>query len=1062
MKKNSGVLLLATLAVAFSACVGVAAVGALQNHEPEVVKAAEGDYWSGVNLTGATYGSALRDALCSVMIKKGTATGSNSYKALNTILKSSDAMPSGSGVCAFYRQDSVSTGWNKEHVWPNSRGAGENAGYAGTDPQVIRPTNTSDNSSRSNYMYGETTSPSQSNGWDPNSFGFDGARGEAARIIFYAAVRYKDKANGAGGSYKGSASGLELTENLNDATTNATMGKLSTLMTWNTKYAVTRAETYRNEYLVGQNYARNPFIDHPELAGYIWDGSGTGAYGGTSSNKYIRTVAPTASTSPAVTVASSTASVNKGSSTTVQATAKNFDGTVTWSVASSASTIATATVSSNGLVTISGVKGGSATITVSASYGGTTKSATIAVTVASTDPILILGSPSISTTLNSTGNTTITASNFSGTVSYSYSYSTSGIATVSISSGTLTVTPTAVGTTTVTISGSDGTNSASTSLSVTVTAAVSTATITGSHFKSSSITSYETTETSHTLNNISVSTLYCATFDSGSTIQFKKSQKAHIASTAAVNNLSTITLDVSNGTFTVYGSTDGSSWTEISGSSNVYSLSGYTYWKVENDTSSSAVLNSLTIAYGSATTKTLSSISLAGPTKTTYNVGDSFSTSGLVVTAHYSDSTTATVTPTSVSPVNGATLSASDTTCTVTYTEGGVTKTATVALTINSSVATVSSIAVTTNPTKVSYTVGDTFSSTGLVITATYSDGTSAAVTGYTLSSPDMSTAGTKTVTVTYSGKTATFSIVVNAASGSSTTYTLITSTDQLVSGSKYIIASKAATSGCAMSSTQNSNNRGKEDVTISSDLKITATDTIEQLTLGGDATNGWSFYANQSTTKGYLYAASSSNNYLRTQTTNDSNGLWTITISSNAATITAKGSNTRKILKWNSSSSVFSCYASGQAAVYLYKQDSTGSSDLTLAKQWAQTFNAAFSNICNAQGNTAIATIQSTWATQYSNYGNLASAVQAYLTAATSTDSDITTMWAKYTYIYGKYGTNLTSGAYGGDYLNKASGAYKGDVVASSSDSTAILVVATMLAAGLVGFYFLRKRKAI
>jgi endonuclease I len=367
MKKNAGVLLLATLATAFSACVGFATIKAIKDNQPEVVNASEGDYWSGVDLTGATYGSALRDALYNVMVSKGTATGSNSYSGLNAILKLSDKHPtSTSNVCAFYREDSVSTSWNKEHVWPNSRGAGENKGYAGTDPQVIRPTNTSDNSSRSNYMYGETTSPSQSTGWDPNSFGYDGARGEAARIIFYAATRYKNKANGAGGSYKGSASGLELTENLNDATTNATMGKLSTLMTWNTNYAVTRAETYRNEYLAGVNYARNPFIDHPILASYIWDGSGTGAYGGTSSNNYIRTVAPTASTSPTVTVASSTASVNKGSSTTVQATAKNFDGTVTWSVSTSASTIATATVSSNGLVTISGVKGGSATITVSA------------------------------------------------------------------------------------------------------------------------------------------------------------------------------------------------------------------------------------------------------------------------------------------------------------------------------------------------------------------------------------------------------------------------------------------------------------------------------------------------------------------------------------------------------------------------------------------------------------------------------------------------------------------------------------------------------------------------
>jgi LPXTG-motif cell wall-anchored protein len=147
-------------------------------------------------------------------------------------------------------------------------------------------------------------------------------------------------------------------------------------------------------------------------------------------------------------------------------------------------------------------------------------------------------------------------------------------------------------------------------------------------------------------------------------------------------------------------------------------------------------------------------------------------------------------------------------------------------------------------------------------------------------------------------------------------------------------------------------------------------------------------------------------------------------------------------------------------STVYLYKEIATGSSDLTLAKQWAVAFNTAFSNICNAQGNTAIATIQSTWSTQYSNFGNLASSVQAYLTASTSTDSDITAMWAKYTYIYNKYSTNLTTS--GGDFLSKGSSAYKGEGLKTSSESTAILVVASMMATGLLGFYLLKKKKAI
>lgn len=64
-------------------------------------------------------------------------------------------------------------------------------------------------------------------------------------------------------------------------------------------------------------------------------------------------------------------------------------------------------------------------------------------------------------------------------------------------------------------------------------------------------------------------------------------------------------------------------------------------------------------------------------------------------------------------------------------------------------------------PTKTRYFVGETFDSTGLVITAYYADNTSSQATGYTLSSPDMSAYGNKTVTVTFDEKTVDFSILV-------------------------------------------------------------------------------------------------------------------------------------------------------------------------------------------------------------------------------------------------------------------------------------------------------------
>ena len=78
----------------------------------------------------------------------------------------------------------------------------------------------------------------------------------------------------------------------------------------------------------------------------------------------------------------------------------------------------------------------------------------------------------------------------------------------------------------------------------------------------------------------------------------------------------------------------------------------------------------------------------------------------------------------------------------------------------------VTRLEVTHMPTKARYFVGETFDSTGLLITAYYNDNTSEQVTGYTLSSPDMSAYGNKTVTVTFDEKTVDFSILVVDISG--------------------------------------------------------------------------------------------------------------------------------------------------------------------------------------------------------------------------------------------------------------------------------------------------------
>ena len=173
-----------------------------------------------------------------------------------------------------------------------------------------------------------------------------------------------------------------------------------------------------------------------------------------------------------------------------------------------------------------------------------------------------------------------------------------------------------------------------------------------------------------------------------------------------------------------------------------------------------------TITLDPATAKTLSSIAVTtAPTQTTYTAGENFDPAGMVVTATYSDSSTAAVTGYTVT--DGTALIAGKTSVTISYTEGGVTKTCTQDITVNAAPKTLDSIAVTTAPAKVTYTAGENFDPTGMVVTATYSDSSTAAVTGYTVTDGTALTAGKTSVTISYTEggvtKTTTQAIAVNA-----------------------------------------------------------------------------------------------------------------------------------------------------------------------------------------------------------------------------------------------------------------------------------------------------------
>lgn len=130
--------------------------------------------------------------------------------------------------------------------------------------------------------------------------------------------------------------------------------------------------------------------------------------------------------------------------------------------------------------------------------------------------------------------------------------------------------------------------------------------------------------------------------------------------------------------------------------------------------------------------KTLTGIAVTkAPTKTEYFVGDKFDPAGMAVTATYSDKSTKALAQTAYTYTPTASLRVTDKAVTVSYTESGVTKTATTPISVKIK-PTVQSIEITKMPDKLTYKEGETFNPAGMVVTATLSDKTTKEITDYT------------------------------------------------------------------------------------------------------------------------------------------------------------------------------------------------------------------------------------------------------------------------------------------------------------------------------------------
>ena len=202
----------------------------------------------------------------------------------------------------------------------------------------------------------------------------------------------------------------------------------------------------------------------------------------------------------------------------------------------------------------------------------------------------------------------------------------------------------------------------------------------------------------------------------------------------------------------------------------------------------------------------------------------------------------------------------------------------------------------------------------GGAITLESSDTDVATVNGSTITPVAV---GTTTITINtaavddaWQAGTATFTLNVTAPP----TWTLASS---ITSGKHYIIVNKESSKAMGA---QNSNNRAAVGVYIDDEtVTVTSADVQEFVIYGPDADGLYTICDGT----GYLYAASSGSNYLKTQATVDDNARWEISIDEGVASIKATQSSNRNVMQYNSGSTLFSCYGSAsQSPVYLYEKD--------------------------------------------------------------------------------------------------------------------------------------------
>lgn len=667
--------------------------------------------------------------------------GSGSSKTMEDIYSSYPYNSSQDGSSA----TTCGTGWNKEHTVPQSWFG--KASPMVSDAHHVFPTDIRMNSCRSNYPYGENNASKYCSSYgyghlgtstfsgytgqvfDPGSkedCGGNCYRGDIARVYFYMATRYRTTnfTNGTGGTSFTYTNGVaDLTDYMKNL-----------MLKWHREDPVSEKELKRNNAIYAHQKNRNPFVDYPCLVEYIWgDKKGETVSLSSLISGYTGVGTDCCSSEPTLTVSSSSVTISP--------------------IATSSSTTQTFTVTGanlTGSISITKNSGSSSYITVSPTSITSGYNGTNIITITYNAPASA-GTHTATLTISSTGATPVTV-NITASCAASYtatwmadgsqvgtSYAASGASPDVPASNPSNCTSSRVFVGWTATSGYSG-NSAPADLFTTTAPTITT--------DKTFYAVYADKETSGGGSPVVTTVFSTTSLGSTNTVTtgYTVSATASAKSGYYQDGSGTSGVTIYNTTTPMFTSTPSAISLTVSigaGSGNL-DFSDYVY---------ATLVNGSGTAIGTAVQIT---------NHVTTSTGDSYTVS--IPTTGITSANGIYLYHTKESGKNIRYYSAS-----LSITTGGSTTTySNYSTQCTASSCTLSSITLNTSSVQKSFAVGDAFNYTGLIVTANYSDCENKTVTPTSVSSPDMSTTGNKTVTVSYTEsditKTATYTITVETA----------------------------------------------------------------------------------------------------------------------------------------------------------------------------------------------------------------------------------------------------------------------------------------------------------